>query len=62
MDKKRFSVKFIASQIAGSCRLAGVSVSAEDEKLMRGIISKGNDAKKLRRDLVEHYKSQNRDK
>jgi len=59
MDTKPFSNKFIAAQIAGSCRLDSVRVSEEDERVMCDIISGRIDAPELRRRLVEQFKLQN---
>jgi len=60
MDANRFSQKFVASQIAGSCRLDGVRVSIEDEQLICDIISGKVEPQELRRALVNQYKQRNR--
>jgi len=62
MNTRRFTEKFIATQIAGSCRLDGVRVSAEEERLMCDIVTGKIDAQELRRKLVEQYRKQNLDK
>ncbi len=59
MHSKHFSDKFIAAQVAGSCRLEGIRVSADEEKLMCDIIAGKVDAVALRHQLVQQYQAQN---
>jgi len=60
MSKTGFSEKFIAEQVAGSCRLEGMRISANDEQLMLDIIAGKVNAAELRRQLVQQYRVQNR--
>jgi len=60
MRSKSFSASFIAAQIAGSCRLEGIPVTAQDEKTIKNIVAGRVNAAQLRRALVEQYQSQNR--
>jgi len=60
MSKAGFSAKFIAEQVAGSCRLEGMCISADDEQLMCDIVAGKVNAAELRRQLVQQYRAQNR--
>ncbi len=59
MSTNHFSAKTIAAQVAGSCRLEGIKVSADDEQMMCDIISGKIDATVLRRQIIQQYRSQN---
>lgn len=59
--KPTYSDDFLAKQVAGSCKLSGISVSEADERQIRDIISGKVDAGEARNRLVEKFKNQNKD-
>lgn len=59
MRSTRFSDSFVAAQVIGSCRLAGIPVSTEDERTITGIICGKIDAVQLRQELIKKFRSQN---
>jgi len=54
------SPEYIASQVAGSCRLEGIRVSASDMAIMTDVISGRADSVLLRQKIVERYQNKNR--
>lgn len=59
MPNNQFSSKFVASQIAGSCRIEGIRVSVTQERIICEVIDGKTDAKILRRQLVAKFKAAN---
>lgn len=59
MSDKRFSSEFLAAQIAGSCRLEGIHISAEQEQMMRDIIDGKLDSQVLIRQMIAKHKVNN---
>lgn len=49
---------YIASQLAGSCRLEGISVSRAEERLMQSIISGEVDGRAAARQVAEQIRTQ----
>lgn len=48
---------YVASQLAGSCRLEGISVSRADERLMQSIVSGEVDGKAAARRVAEQIRA-----
>lgn len=59
MQRSQFSSKFVASQIAGSCRIEGIRVSLAQERTIREVVDGKTDATLLRRQLVAKFKAAN---
>jgi hypothetical protein len=57
--KGNFSEEFLAAQVAGSCRLAGMSVTQKEEQMIRGIIAGKIDAAEMRHQVIAYYKTTN---
>ncbi len=59
MARHAFTSKYRASQVAGSCRIEGIRVSARQEKTIRDVIDGKADSKAIRRKLVAQFKAGN---
>lgn len=59
MARHVFTSKYLASQVAGSCRIEGIRVSASDERTICEVIDGKVDAKALRRKLVAQFRASN---
>ncbi len=57
MVTRRTTPEYIASQLAGSCRLEGIRVSVADERLMRDIVAGEVDGRRLARQLAESIRA-----
>ena len=60
MARHAFTSKYLAAQVAGSCRIEGVRVSARQEKLICDVIDGKTNAKALRRKLVAQFRASNK--
>ena len=59
MARHVFTSKYLASQVAGSCRIEGICVSAREERTICEVIDGKVDAKALRRKLVAQFRASN---
>ena len=57
--KTQLSTTFRTSQVAGTLRMEGIVVSAQDEATILNILEGKLNAAEKRRLLVAHYKKQN---
>lgn len=55
---RRKTPEYVVSQLAGSCRLEGIRVSAEDEKLMQSIVTGEVDGKALARQIAQRIRNE----
>jgi hypothetical protein len=61
MRSKPITSEFLAAQAAGSCRIEGLQVSAEEEQLMSDIIAGKVDADAEIQKIVEACKAPTKD-
>ena len=59
MARHGFSASYLASQVAGSCRIEGIRVSAQQEQTICDIIDGKADPKTLRRQLANQFRANN---
>ncbi|AHK17149.1 MAG: antitoxin VbhA family protein [Thalassolituus sp.] len=60
MPNKPITSEFLAAQAAGSCRIEGLKVSAEEERLMSDIIAGRVDAEAEIEKIVQACKATNK--
>jgi hypothetical protein len=60
-NRKVLTNRFIANQLAGSCRLEGIRVTANDETQMLNILDGRVNPAILRRNLINKYRAQNKE-
>ena len=54
---REISTDFLAAQIAGSCRIEGIKVTAEDEQVMRDVIDGKVDVESRIDDIIADFQS-----
>lgn len=59
MSKTKFTSEFLAAQITGSCNLAGMKISQEQEQRMCDIIDGKRDVKSLLQEMMEKHRVEN---
>lgn len=60
MARHAFTSEYLASQVAGSCRIEGIRVSARQEQTICDVIDGKADAKAIRRKLVAQFQANNK--
>ncbi|MBV1915272.1 MAG: hypothetical protein KUG72_07800 [Pseudomonadales bacterium] len=60
MTRHAFKTEYLASQVAGSCRIEGIHVSASQERTICEVIDGKVDAKALRQKLVAQFQASNK--
>ena len=60
MARHAFTSEYLAAQVAGSCRIEGIRVSARQEQTSRDVIDGKADAKAMRRKLVARFQASNK--
>jgi len=60
MAHHAFTSEYLASQVAGSCRIEGIRVTALQEQTIRDVIEGKVDAKAMRRTLVAQFQANNK--